>query len=184
MPACVCTSVSVAAPLQRRDVSPLCLVSVNVRMSSQAWSCDSSAPPTSTSFHPTSSPVAPPPFFLLQHGGFYLLPCPGVTSGIWKFHLIPGQNLSVTGGHAAGGHLAGDARVAAGVRKDIRAQASPSWPTAMVSHDGGYVLLYVACRYHVQADAITPFNVPPRSTFVHSKGSRAPRHPGVVAETA
>lgn len=135
-------SVSVAVPLQQRDVSPLCLVSVNVRMSSQAWSCDSSAPPTSTSFHPTSSPLPRHPFASAR--GFYLLPCPGVTSGIWKFHLIPGQNLSVTGGHAAGGHLAGGARVAAGVREDICAQASPSWPTAMVSHDGGYVLLYVA----------------------------------------
>lgn len=29
-------------PLQGRDVSPLCLVSVNVSMASQAWSCDTS----------------------------------------------------------------------------------------------------------------------------------------------
>lgn len=69
--------------------------------------------------------------------------------------------------------------MAAGVREDICAQASPSWPTAMVSHDGGYVLLYVACRYHVQADAITPFKAPP--LFI-PKGHV--HDPGVVVETA
>lgn len=83
--ACVCTSVSVVVPLQQRDVSPLCLVRVNVCMTSQAWSCDRSAPPTSTSFHPASSPLPPHPSILCFSTGILFTPLSG--SHLWHMEF-------------------------------------------------------------------------------------------------
>lgn len=155
---CVCTSASMAAALQQRDVSPLCLVSVNVCMSSQAWSCDRSAPPTSTSFHPppTSSPVACPPTLTPKPSTLWILFAPlsgesPLAYGI--FILIPGQNLSITGRPTAGGDLGGSAGVAGGVREDICAQQAPHRhppPSPALTYS-------TVCRYHVCADAVTRF---------------------------
>lgn len=140
MPACVCTSVSVAAPLQQRDVSPLCLVSVNVRMSSQAWSCDSSAPPTSTSFHPTSSPSPRHPFASAR--GFYLLPWrhPWHMEVSFNSRSEPVRHRRSRSRGTPGGRRRGGSGCQGGYLCTTGTlQASPSWPTAMVSHDGGYI---------------------------------------------
>lgn len=87
----MCTDVCTYQAPAGRDVSPLCLVSVNVSMASQAWSCDRSAdepllppPTTSTSSHPISSP-GPPLASLPSAQGLNILYCPGITSGIWNF---------------------------------------------------------------------------------------------------
>lgn len=152
MLACTCTSVSVTVPLQQRDVSPLCLVSVNVRMSSQAWNCDRSAPPTSTSFHPTFPLIAPPPFCLSTGILFTSL------SGrhLWQMEVSfnsrsePVHHRRSHGRRTPGGLLQGGGGCQGGYLCTTgTSKASPSWPKAMVSHDDTYTLHTLACRYHV-----------------------------------
>ncbi len=136
MSACACawTCPYTRAPAGR-DVSPLCLVSVNVSMASQAWSCDRSADepllphpllPPLTLFPPLVSPLASLP----SAQGLNILYCPGITSGIWNFYLITGQNLSVTGARAMMHHKArrcpvGTAGVAERISGDNSVQQAP-----------------------------------------------------------
>lgn len=85
------------------------------------------SPPTSTSSHPISSPSRP---LFAPAQGLYILYRPGITSGIWNFYLISGQNLPVAGARATMHHNArgcpvGDARVAEGVSRDSGVQQAP-----------------------------------------------------------
>lgn len=100
MPACACVWVCPyrLAPAGR-EVSPLCLVSVNVSKGSQAWSCDRSA--DEPLLHPS------PPASLPSAPRLNILYLPGITSGAQHLYLISGQNLSVSGSRANMHHSAG-----------------------------------------------------------------------------